>query len=207
LPRRRKLLAAANNNMTKMISGVILAGGANRRFGGITKASLKIDDEKIISRIINTISGLFGEIIIVTNTPEEFRDFIDCRIIGDQYKNAGPLGGIHAALKYASSDAIFVFAGDMPFLDRKIIEKQIEEFNISQADILMPKVGELIEPLHSIYRKTVLEDLGRFLSEGLKRAVRDFIPKKNTDYFYVKETEANLKAFTNINLPSDLLKY
>jgi molybdopterin-guanine dinucleotide biosynthesis protein A len=190
-----------------MISGVILAGGANKRFGGITKASLNIDGEKIISRIINTISGLFGEIIIVTNTPEEFLDFIDCRIIGDQYKNAGPLGGIHAALRYAAADAIFVFAGDMPFLDRKIIEEQIEEFNISQADILIPKAGKLIEPLHSIYKKTVLEDLERFLSEGGNRAVRDFISKKNTAYFYIEETEARLRSFTNINLPSDLLKY
>lgn len=198
---------AADGNMTKMISGVILAGGANRRFGGVTKASLKIDGEKIISRIINTISGLFGEIIIVTNTPEEFRVFIDCRIIGDQYKNAGPLGGIHAALRDTNADAIFVFAGDMPFLDRKIIEEQIEEFNIRQSDILIPKVGELIEPLHSIYKKTILEDLERFLSEGRERAVRDFILGMNTDYFIVKETEASLKAFTNINLPSDLMKY
>jgi len=193
--------------MTRMISGVVLAGGANKRFSGITKASLEIDGEKIISRIINTISGLFGEIIIVTNTPEEFLDFVDCRIIGDQYKNAGPLGGIHAALRFAASDAIFVFAGDMPFLDRKIIEEQIEEFNISQADILIPKAGKLIEPLHSIYKKTVLEDLERFLSEGGNRAVRDFISGKNADYFYVEETEASLKGFTNINLPSDLLKY
>lgn len=193
--------------MTTMISGVILAGGANRRFGGITKAGLEINGEKIISRIINVLNDLFGEIIIVTNKPDEFREFSCCKIIGDQYKNAGPLGGIHSALKFTTADAIFVFAGDMPFLDRKIIEEQIEAFGTCQSDILIPKAGEMIEPLHSIYRKSVLETLERFLSEGKNRAVKDFILQINTGYFNVNETEITKKAFTNINQPSDLLKY
>ncbi len=193
--------------MTRMISGVILAGGSNKRFGGITKACLKIDGEKIISRIINTISSLFGEIIIVTNTPDEFGEFTSCRITVDQIKNAGPLGGIHSALKITSADAIFVFAGDMPFLDRKIIVEQIEAFGTGQSDILIPKAGELVEPLHSIYRKSVMEKLERFLSEGKTRAVKDFLLQMNTGYFHIEESEANLKAFTNINQPSDLLKY
>ena len=101
--------------MPNNISGVILAGGANKRFGGITKAKVVIDGLTIISRIIFVIEDLFSEIIIVTNRSEEFRDLISFKIVEDQYLNAGPLGGIHSALKSSSEDAIFVFAGDMPF--------------------------------------------------------------------------------------------
>ncbi len=186
------------------ISGVILAGGANKRFGGITKATIIIDGEKIITRMIGTIRDLFEELIIVTNTPKEFQEFLECKIIEDQYKEAGPLGGIHAALKSTSADSIFVFAGDMPFLDKKIIADQIEEFNRNSYDALIPGVGELIEPLHAIYRKSVLEDLERFLSDGKRRAVRDFLSELNAGYFQIHETQAALKAFTNINLPSDI---
>lgn len=193
--------------MTRTISGVILAGGANKRFGGVTKATLKIAGETIISRIIRTISGLFEEIVIVTNTPDEFAEYIDCRIIGDHYKNSGPLGGIHSALKNTTADAIFVFAGDMPFLDRKIIEEQATEFNKGKADILIPKYGELIEPLHSIYSRNVLENLERFLSEGGKRSVRDFVSGMKTDYFCIEQTEAGRNGFININSPTDLMKY
>lgn len=193
--------------MTTMISGVILAGGANSRFGGITKASLEIEGEKIISRIISTINGLFGEIIIVTNTPDEFRQFTNCNIIGDQFRNAGPLGGIHSALKFTAADAIFVFAGDMPFLNRKIIEEQIKAFDACRFDILIPKTGEMTEPLHSVYRKSVVDTLESFLSEGKTRAVKDFILQMNAGYFLVTETEISKKAFTNINQPSDLVKY
>ena len=190
--------------METVISGVILAGGANKRFGGITKATIIVDGEKIITRMIGTIRDLFEEIIIVTNTLKEFQEFSECKIIEDQYQKAGPLGGIHAALKSTSSDSIFVFAGDMPFLDKKIIVDQIEEFNRNNYDVLIPRVGELIEPLHAIYRKSVLEDLERFLSDANNRAVRNFLSELNAGYLQIRETEASIKAFTNINLPSDI---
>ena len=185
------------------ISGVILAGGASRRFGGITKSNIVISGERIISRIINNINDLFDEIIIVTNTPSEFLDLTTCKIVGDQYLNAGPLGGIHAALKSSKNDAIFVFAGDMPFIKKEIIAEQINQFSIMEYDILIPLIGGFIEPLHSIYRITILSDLERFLIGG-DRSVRDFIRLMNFGYLEIVESEENKRAFTNINTQSDI---
>jgi molybdopterin-guanine dinucleotide biosynthesis protein A len=192
--------------MKNRISGVILAGGANKRFGGITKSNIVVGGKTIISGMIRTIEDLFNEIIIVTNRPSEFRELIRYKIIKDQYLKAGPLGGIHAALKSSSEEAIFVFAGDMPFLNKEIITKQIHEFNKGSYDILIPKVDQFIEPLHGIYRRSVLKDLERFLSEGKTRAVRDFITEVNIGYLKFPKTETNILAFTNINSPSDISK-
>jgi len=192
--------------MANRISGVILAGGSNKRFGGITKANVVIDGETIISRIISTISDLFDEIIIVTNKPEEFQEFIQYKMVEDQYLNAGPLGGIHAALKASSEDAIFVFAGDMPFLDKEIISDQINEFSKRQHDVLIPVVDQFIEPLHAIYRKSELNHLERFLVEGKSRAVRDFLGEVNVGYLQITKNEKTKIAFANINSPSDLAK-
>jgi len=192
--------------MGNKISGVILAGGSNKRFGGITKANVVFGGKSIISRIIFTISGLFDEIIIVTNKPEEFREFIQCKIVEDQYLKAGPLGGIHAALKASSEDAIFVFAGDMPFLDEKIITDQINEFDNGEHDVLIPEVDQFIEPLHAIYKKSVLNDLEKFLSEEKSKAVRDFLNEVNVGYLQIPKTKKSEIAFSNINSPSDLAK-
>ena len=192
--------------MANRISGVILAGGSSKRFGGTTKANVVINGETIISRIISTISDLFVEIIIVTNKPEEFQEFIQYKIVKDQYLKAGPLGGIHAALKASSEDAIFVFAGDMPFLDKEIISDQINEFSKRQHDVFIPKVDQLIEPLHAIYRKSVLNHLERFLLEGKSRAVRDFLSEVNVGYLQIPKTEKTKIAFANINSSSDLAK-
>jgi molybdopterin-guanine dinucleotide biosynthesis protein A len=192
--------------MGNKISGVILAGGSNKRFGGITKANVIIGGETIISRIISAIRDLFDEIIIVTNKPKEFQEFIQYIIVEDQYLKAGPLGGIHAALKASSEDAIFVFAGDMPFLNKEIISDQINEFSKRQHDVLIPEVDKFIEPLHAIYRKSVLSHLEKFLSEGKSRAVRDFLSEVNVDYLQMPKTDKTEIAFANINSPSDLAK-
>jgi molybdopterin-guanine dinucleotide biosynthesis protein A len=185
-------------------SGVILAGGANKRFGGIIKSNIIINGETIISRIISNINDLFYEIIIVTNNPSEFQEFVKFKIVEDLYRDAGPLGGIHAALKSSEQDAIFVFAGDMPFLKKEIISEQIRQFRLNEYDILIPKIGRFIEPLHSIYRISVLSDLERFITRGKNRSVRDFISEMNVGYMQIQESEENKRAFTNINSPSDI---
>jgi molybdopterin-guanine dinucleotide biosynthesis protein A len=188
------------------ISGVILAGGAGRRFGGIQKARLQIGGKTIISRIIETIGDLFPEIIIVTNTPSEFSDCPFCKITGDHFAGQGPLAGIHAALKSSSFDAVFVFAGDMPLLDKKIVERQIDAYDKSDFEIFIPKMGVLIESLHSIFRKTILEDLEKFLSEHRDRSIRDFISAKNTGYLELEDSPETKRAFTNINSLSDITR-
>ena len=119
---------------------------------------------------------------------------------------AGPLGGIHAALKASSEDAIFIFAGDMPFLDKEIISDQINEFNKRGHDVFIPKVDQFVEPLHAIYRKSALNHLERFLLEGKSRAVRDFLSEVNVGYLQMTKNEKTDIAFVNINSPSDLEK-
>jgi molybdopterin-guanine dinucleotide biosynthesis protein A len=187
------------------ISGVILAGGDSKRFGGITKSNITVGGESIISRIINIVRDLFDEIIIVTNTPEEFRKYNRYIIVRDQFLKAGPLGGIHAALKAASCEAVFVFACDMPFLNKKLIIEQIDAFNNDDYDILVPKIGRNIEPLHAIYRKTLLGDLEKFLTENKNKPVRDFLSEMKTGYFLIEETDESKKAFININSPDDIV--
>jgi molybdopterin-guanine dinucleotide biosynthesis protein A len=190
--------------MARKISGAILAGGTASRFNGRMKSKIVVDGETIISRILTVIKDIFEEIIIVTNNPEEFSDFKFCIIVHDEILNAGPLGGIHAAMKASSNDAVFIFAGDMPFLDRNIISGMIEAYKHSESDALIPEVGEYIEPLHSIYSKTITGNLETYLKSGKSYAVRDFAKSLNADFLQFENTEIIKRAFTNINSPSDL---
>jgi molybdopterin-guanine dinucleotide biosynthesis protein A len=191
----------------KNISGVVLAGGANKRFNGSTKAKIVIDGKTIISRIIDTLTDIFDEIIIVTNTPEEYEEFKKHKIITDVFDKKGPLGGIHAALKASSKDAIFVFAGDMPFLNKGLIIKQIEYYRNHKYDILIPMINENIEPLHGIYDLSVNITLEEYLKADHNKAVREFFKLVKVGYIQFEDSEETRKAFTNINSPSDIVFY
>ncbi len=190
--------------MFSNISGVILAGGANKRFKGITKANIVIDGRTIISRSIDTLRDIFEEIIIVTNTPGEFTEYSHLRIVGDTILKAGPIGGIHAALKASETKALFVFAGDMPLLKKDIIIRQINYFNTHNYDVVVPRIKNRIEPLHAIYDCSISKTLDEFLKEGNSYAVRDFFKLINIGFMQLDESIDTKNVFTNINTPSEL---
>ncbi len=188
------------------ISAAILAGGSGKRFNDAVKANIVIEGKTIISRIIGEIGDIFDEIIIVTNNQDEFKEYNRYTIIKDEYLNKGPLGGIHSALKHTDRDALFCVAGDMPFLKKDLIVKQMEFFNNSKCDILIPKIDQYIEPLHGIYRKSILNTLEDYLVSENDYAIREFVKRMNACFLELKGTEKQTRAFTNINSPSDILK-
>lgn len=189
------------------ISGVILTGGSNTRFDGITKANLLIDGRTIISGITEILKQIFPEIIIVTNTPEEFIEYSEYRIVGDHFIKVGPLGGIHAALKASSCNAVFVVAGDMPFLNKDLIVRQTDFFLNNNCDALVPAVNQNIEPLHAIYNIIILDKLEKYLSGDSNFAVREFFNKIDTRYLEFENSDETMIAFTNINTPSDFINF
>jgi|WetSurMetagenome_2_1015567.scaffolds.fasta_scaffold18013_3 molybdopterin-guanine dinucleotide biosynthesis protein A len=194
--------------MINNISGVILAGGNSKRFNGIVKSKITIDGKMIISGIIETLAYIFDEITIVTNTPDEFREYHTCKIIGDKFRNKGPLGGIHSALEETDKEAVFVVAGDMPKLDKDIITRQIDFYYHNNCDILIPRINQHIEPLHGIYRKTLTGIMTEYLEGRNNYAIREFLkkPEVHVRLIEFEESEKNARAFTNINSPADIRK-
>ncbi len=186
------------------ISGVILAGGASKRFGGLTKANIEVGGKTIISRILEVITPMFGEIIIVTNTPKEFPSLSDQIIVGDSFLSTGPLGGIHAAISASSAKAVFVIAGDMPLIDMDIVKSQAARYMEKDCDILIPLIGDFIEPLHSVYNCSLLPVLESYLENRKNLAVREFIRLARVEYISFDPSEKNIAAFSNINTPDDL---
>lgn len=186
------------------ISAAILAGGPARRMKGVAKPNIIVGGEKIITRTLATLKDLFDEIIIVTNTPAEFIPASGCKIVADHFTGIGPIGGIHAALKAACGDAVFIFAGDMPLLSRDFIKRQKVLFESVDCDILVPRTGSSVEPLHSIYRTSVLSLLEEYLSAANDNAVHVFFNTVNTLYMELDETEELGNIFSNINFQSDI---
>jgi molybdopterin-guanine dinucleotide biosynthesis protein A len=188
------------------ISGVILAGGENKRFDGIIKSNIMVGGSSIMSRMVSLISEIFEEIIIVTNTPDEFQAFKQFKIVSDQFLKVGPLGGIHAAIKNSSKDSVFIFAGDMPFIDKELIVNEVRYFNKDSTDAVIPELNNKFEPLHAIYNCSVFEKLDNYLSFHNKYAIRDFLEIINVRYMKLPDSEKIRRAFININTPGEAEK-
>lgn len=190
--------------MSNDFTGVILAGGKSSRFGE-NKALATLKDQPLIKFPSNAIARLFDDLLLITNTPEEYR-FLGWPMVSDTYKDSGPLAGIHAALKATSRPKIFVAGCDMPFLDEKLIAYLCA--NAADYDAVLPRTASGLEPLHAVYSKNLLPAIAEALENG-QRKIHRFLANVN-----VKEVEegeilsvtGNLDSFRNVNTPEDLFE-
>ena len=164
---------------------------------------IEIDGVTIAEKSVNLLKPLFHEIILA-GWPAGSPVPSGVRPVSDNYHGVGPLAGIEAALRASATPFLFVFGGDMPWLSEEIISRQVNDFLNDPSDILVPCPGELPEPLHSLWRCTLHEQLNRYLESGGSPAVIDFFKLVRTRFLRLDPVQETLKAFTNINTPGDM---
>lgn len=182
------------------ICAVILAGGKNSRLN-YEKSMLHYSDNFFIQHQIKLLKQIFPEVIVVTEKKEILFLELDVLIVKDKFAGCGPSGGIHAAMSEYKFSEYFVFACDMPFIDKEIICKIIDEHLKNDSDITIPQHAEGVEPLHAIYNHRALQFLDRNLSSG-KYHVRAIFPYLKVCYLAFMPEE--IRYFFNINTPKDL---
>lgn len=182
------------------IAVAILAGGKNSRIG-VDKAFIKIKNTFIIEHTIDILKKIFSEIMIITNSLQNYELYKkDCFIYPDSIKYIGPLGGILTALNKTSKQAVFFVACDMPFLHNELILQQIYVFRKINYDAVVPKVNGFIEPLHSIYKTKLKENLYNFITKKKSYSIQNFLETINVFYWNLP----NNIAFKNLNTKDDV---
>jgi molybdopterin-guanine dinucleotide biosynthesis protein A len=194
------------------IAGCVLAGGRNSRMGGTDKCLMMVEGVPLIQRVFSVLGEVFEELLLVTDaraggsSPRHLRygELPGCvQVREDLYQGRGPLGGIHAALSACTGSAMFCVACDMPHLEAGLIRRQVESFRALECDALVPRTGELIEPLHALYRKSLEREAARILARGGGYSVRLLLAAADTRYMELC-SEAELQVcFTNLNTPGD----
>ncbi|MCK4257635.1 MAG: molybdenum cofactor guanylyltransferase [Halanaerobiales bacterium] len=180
---------------------IILAGGKNSRMGGRNKALLPLGKDTMINFIINRLSSLFQEIIIVAREVEPFSKY-RVRVIQDQYLGFGPISGIHAGLMASLSEYNMVLACDVPLIKIELVEFLL---NYSKKDLVIPKVGEYLEPLVAVYAKRITSIFEKAILENSYK-LSDLFELINVDYVSeekLRKIDPKLESFFNVNRPED----
>lgn len=153
--------------MHKDFTAIVLAGGKSHRMGR-EKALLPIGDKTIIEILIDKLKPLFPKIILSTNTPNDFL-FLKIKMVEDFYKNAGPLGGIHAGLVESNTEKNFIISCDLPLMETDMINF-ICNFETDNK-IKVCKIGDHIEPTFGVYSKSIVDDLEVLLNLHLQHGL------------------------------------
>jgi molybdopterin-guanine dinucleotide biosynthesis protein A len=195
-----------------MISGVILAGGQNRRMGGSPKALLPIGDRPLIRVQLEEMAKLCKQIWVVTNTPKLLEPAIskfrqaEVTLIADTYPNTGPMGGIHAACRAAAVERLWIVGCDMPFLSSEAANAMLEQHITLEATALVPKVADKIHPLHAIYHRKQTETVTEQLLIQQNYKLLELLRKLNAqhvDEAFFTNKGIDLNFVTNLNTIED----
>jgi len=183
------------------ITAVILAGGTSSRMGR-NKALLAVDGIPLIERIYRTMAGLFQEVILVTNTPEQYA-FLPCPMVADRFPGAGPMAGLHAGLLASRGERIFITACDTPFLNPDVI-RMICTID-GEYDAVVPIGPGGKEPLQALYRRRCLAMVEQALEQGDGK-VLNLLDHLRTRFITPDELALIPNAelsFCNVNTPEE----
>jgi len=190
------------------IGFIVLAGGKGLRLGQ-DKASETIGDRSLLERVVSRLASFNSDILVVTASKRAFlqlNGYPRLRAVADIYLNKGPLGGVYAGLKASDSFYNLVVACDMPFLNQALLRYMVQ---ISPGfDLVVPRLGELVEPLHAVYSRGCLAPIETLLKQD-DLSLRQLFALIKVRYVEAEEIDRfdpQHLSFFNINNEADMEK-
>jgi molybdopterin-guanine dinucleotide biosynthesis protein A len=144
------------------VTGVILAGGKSRRMGR-DKAFLPFGKGVLIERVIEVVRAVTDELLLITNTPEQYQRF-GLPMVSDVIPEAGSLGGIYTGLVHAKTPYSLALACDMPFV-KPAFSRFLCDI-AGEADVIIPKNAEDFQPLCAVYAQACREPIRQRIEAG-----------------------------------------
>lgn len=188
------------------ISCIILAGGKSLRLKR-DKVLENIGNVNLPQRVVSCLSCFNSEIIIVTASKQSFPisvGYPKLKMEADICPGKGPLGGIYTGLMASSHFYNFIVASDMPFLNRELISYMMK---LSEGcDLVVPRMGDFVEPLHAIYSKNCVAPIENMLKQGILQ-IHLLFPLVKVRYIETEEIDKfdpEHLSFFNINTETDL---
>ncbi|MCL6472295.1 MAG: formate dehydrogenase accessory sulfurtransferase FdhD [Firmicutes bacterium] len=199
---KAEMIAVGETRQTKDMGAIILAGGKSSRMGR-DKVAVLFRGEPLLIRVIRILKEMFGEVIVVKNQDIPFELDVS-KVVQDEVPYQGPLGGIAAGLKASSYETNLVVAVDMPLISPQVVGYLAGL--TGEADVVVPKTGDGLEPLFAFYSKRCLPAIEKTLKDGERKVISFFphIKLRVVNYAEVSHLDGADKTFVNINTEREL---
>lgn len=188
---------------------IVLAGGKSSRMQE-DKALVELHGIKLIRLVLNSLSRIADNVLIITNSPEKY-EWLSYKKYQDIFVDKGPLGGIHSGLVHSDTEENFVVSCDMPLISSQMAWYLTEYHSTKLARVAMAK-GKL-QPLFGVYSKKGIEKIEKILNSApdeqteKSKALSPISYLNSVDADFVEVSQLpyyNEYNFLNINSKNDL---
>lgn len=142
------------------VAAYILAGGRSTRMGQ-DKAMLELAGRPLVEHAVRKLQRVTGDVCILSNN-SSLAAFAP--LVGDNYVNCGPLGGIEAALAHTTKQWTLIVPVDTPFLPAALVRYWANDvLSIGRARLSLFSVDGTVQPAVCLVHR----DLAPYLCDSL----------------------------------------
>ena len=191
------------NASARDLTAFILAGGKSTRMS-VDKAFVDYEGRTLLARALDLARSITPEVHIV-GSPEKFAPFAP--VVEDVFRDCGPLGGIHAALRSSLTELNVMLAVDTPAVSWTFLQYLISQARgTPEAVAVVPRDGDGWQPLCAIYRREFAGAAENALRAGRNRIdwLFDSVRTRAIEPEELEGAGFSRAIFRNLNTPEEL---
>ncbi len=194
-------MSTAHPSDRDSVAGLIVAGGASRRFGR-DKARHRVDGTPMIARVYGALAAVADSVIVSIGADDaSYADVLPEGIthVRDRHVGAGPLAGLEAGFRALSAAWVLVAACDMPHATPDGFRILLTARDDAVDAIVARSEDDRSHPLFACYRRERTLDAARACLSGEEYAMLAL-----RDRLAVREVALSSRIVHNVNRPQDL---
>jgi len=182
------------------VSGVVLAGGRAERLGGIDKGLLRVHARPLIEYALEVMTPRVGEVFISANRSlERYARYGHPVLPDEDFPLAGPLAGIHEAMKRMRGEWLLVLPCDAVGVTAALLDRLLAA-RAPGVPALVAEDGERWHPTFSLIHRSRHDALRDWLAGGERR----FGPWMRAIGVRPVDCSDHPEWFRNLNRPEDV---
>ena len=191
----------------EQITGLVLAGGLGTRMcpdgTGTEKGLQTFRGMPMVAHVTRRLAPQVGPLMINANRNVDNYRSLDLPVIGDLIAgHPGPLAGLHAGLRAASTPWLVTAPCDSPFLPLDLVDRLASAIAANHADVAVARVDGRSQPVFMLLRCSLSASVEAFLEAGERKVHRWFAAQNGTYADFDDPQE-----FRNINTLDELRQF
>jgi molybdopterin-guanine dinucleotide biosynthesis protein A len=189
--------------MTPSVGGIVLAGGLSSRMGR-EKGLVPFCGKPMIAWVLAALHPLVSDLVVVANDPA-YAAF-GYRVVADDFKEMGPVGGLCTGLRNVRTEVNIVLACDMPCITTDLLQHLLDQ--LGDAPAIAAQTAQRKQPLVGIYRRECLPAVVENLSVGRLRMDLALTAAGGSFYTFPGSMQGfDATSLRNFNTPEDIADY
>lgn len=180
------------------ITGIVLCGGRGHRFGGAPKALAKLHGRPLLDHVLKRLAPQVSRVLLSVGQRVEPFDQFGLETVVDATPDAGPLGGVVAAVPAVRTRWVLTCPADTPCLPTNLVG--LLAADAERVGVAVPHDGTRRQNLFVLMRHDRALALARFFAAG-GRAIHRWLDAEGIASTDLSQCAG---AFRNVNTRQDL---